>query len=147
MKTEKDIEEILDNVKIPSDEEVEAAGMRFDHRIRRLRMRRRLMWATGSVAAVLCCGLVFTSLWMNRGVKENLGVAEIPRVLKTDHQVAVPTLIFADGNKLNLKEREADSTAGEIEYPDYRRPGDLRYHACRAGNRVQQVDHPCRVYL
>ena len=67
MKTEKDIEEILDNVKIPSDEEVEAAGMRFDHRIRRLRMRRRLMWATGSVAAVLCCGLVFTSLWMNRG--------------------------------------------------------------------------------
>ena len=36
MKTEKDIEEILDNVKIPSDEEVEAAGMRFDRRIRRL---------------------------------------------------------------------------------------------------------------
>lgn len=26
MKTEKDIEEMLDNVKIPSDEEVEAAG-------------------------------------------------------------------------------------------------------------------------
>lgn len=70
MKTEKDIEEILDNVKIPSDEEVEAAGMRFDRRIRRLRMRRRMMWATGSVAAVLCCGLVFTSLWMNRGVKK-----------------------------------------------------------------------------
>ena len=64
MKTEKDIEEILDNVKIPSDEEVEAAGMRFDRRIRRLRMRRRVMWATGSVAAVLCCGVVFASLWM-----------------------------------------------------------------------------------
>ena len=110
MKTEKDIEEILDNVKIPSDEEVEAAGMRFDRRIRRLRMRRRVMWATGSVAAVLCCGLVFTSLWMNRGVKENLGVSEIPRVLTTDHQVVVPTLILADGNKLNLKERKADST-------------------------------------
>ena len=73
MKTEKDIEEILDNVKIPSDEEVEAAGMRFDHRIRRLRMRRRLMWATGSVAAVLCCGLVFTSLWMNRGESNHNG--------------------------------------------------------------------------
>ncbi len=113
MKTEKDIEEILDNVKIPSDEEVEAAGMRFDRRIRRLRMRRCVMWATGSVAAVLCCGLVFTSLWMNRGVKENLGVVGIPRVLTTDHQVVVPTLILADGNKLNLKEREADSTAGK----------------------------------
>ena len=95
MKTEKDIEEILDNVKIPSDEEVEAAGMRFDRRIRRLRMRRRVMWATGSVAAVLCCGVVFASLWMNRGVKENLGVAEIPRVLKTDHQVVVPTMFLA----------------------------------------------------
>ena len=113
MKTEKDIEEILDNVKIPSDEEVEAAGMRFDRRIRRLRMRRRVMWATGSVAAVLCCGVVFASLWMNRGVKENLGVSEIPRVLTTDHQVAVPTLILADGNKLNLKEREIDSTIGK----------------------------------
>ena len=42
MKTEKDKEEILDNVKIPSDEEVEAAGMRFDRRIRRLRMRRQI---------------------------------------------------------------------------------------------------------
>ena len=35
MKTEKDIEEMLDNVKIPSDEEVEAAGVRFDRRLRR----------------------------------------------------------------------------------------------------------------
>ena len=32
MKTEKDIEEMLDNVKIPSDEEVEAAGVRFEDR-------------------------------------------------------------------------------------------------------------------
>ena len=113
MKTEKDIEEILDNVKIPSDEEVEAAGVRFDRRLRRVRMRRRIIWGGSSVAAVLCCGLVFTSLWMNRGVKENLGVVGIPRVLTTDHQVVVPTLILADGNKLNLKEREADSTAGK----------------------------------
>ena len=143
MKTEKYIEEILDNVKIPSDEEVEAAGMRFDRRIRRLRIRRCVMWATGSVAAVLCCGLVFTSLWMNRGVKENLGVSEISRVLTTDHQVAVPTLILADGNKL----KGNGFNDWEIEYPDYRRPGDLRYHACRAGNRVQQVNHSNRVYL
>ena len=35
MKTEKDIEEMLDNVKIPSDEEVEAAGVRFDRRLER----------------------------------------------------------------------------------------------------------------
>ena len=56
MKTEKDIEEILDNVKIPSDEEVEAAGMRIDRRLRRLRLRRRVLRGTGSVAAVLRCG-------------------------------------------------------------------------------------------
>ena len=73
---EKDIEKLLDGVKIPSDEEVEAAGMRFDRRIRRLRMRRRVMRVTGSVAAVLCCGFVFAFLWMNRGTKENIGVAE-----------------------------------------------------------------------
>ena len=113
MKMEKDIEKLLDGVKIPSDEEVEAAGMRFDRRIRRLRMRRRVMWATGSVAAVLCCGFVFAFLWMNKGTKENVGVAEMPRLLKADHQVAVPTLILADGNKLNLKEREIDSTIGK----------------------------------
>ena len=110
MKMEKDIEKLLDGVKIPSDEEVEAAGMRFDRRIRHLRMRRRVMWATGSVAAVLCCGLVVASLWMNKGAKENVGVAEMPRFLKTDPEVAVPTLILADGNKLNLKEKEANST-------------------------------------
>ena len=107
---EKDIEKLLDGVKIPSDEEVEAAGMRFDRRIRRLRMRRRVMWATGSVAAVLCCGFVFAFLWMNKGTKENVGVAEMPRLLKADHQIVVPTLILADGNKLNLKEKEANST-------------------------------------
>ena len=82
MKMEKDIEKLLDGVKIPSDEEVEAAGMRFDRRIRRLRMRRRMIRVTGSVAAVLCCGFVFAFLWMNRGTKENIGVAEMPRVLK-----------------------------------------------------------------
>ena len=64
MKTEKDIEEMLDNVKIPSDEEVEAAGVRFDRRLRRVRMRRRIIWSGSSVAAVLCCGLVFASLWV-----------------------------------------------------------------------------------
>lgn len=51
MKTEKDIEEMLDNVKIPSDEEVEAAGVRFDRRLRRVRMRRRIIWSGSSVAA------------------------------------------------------------------------------------------------
>ena len=52
MKTEKDIEEMLDNVKIPSDEEVEAAGVRFDRRLRRVRMRRRIIWSGSSEAAV-----------------------------------------------------------------------------------------------
>lgn len=113
MKIGKDIEEILDNVKIPSDEEVEAAGIRFDRRIRRLRTRRYMMWGAGSVAAVLCCGFVFASLWMNKGTKENLVAAKISHVLKTEHQVVVPTLILADGNKLNLKERKADSTVGK----------------------------------
>ena len=113
MKMEKDIEKLLDGVKSPSDEEVEAAGMRFDRRIRRLRMRRRVIRVTGSVAAVLCCGFVFAFLWLNRGTKENIGVAEMPRVLKADHQIVVPTLILADGNKLNLKERKADSTVGK----------------------------------
>ena len=108
MKTEKDIEEMLDNVKIPSDEEVEAAGVRFDRRLRRVRMRRRIIWSGSSVAAVLCCGLVFASLWV-REKEEVPEVTEIVSVIKMDHEFAVPTLILADGNSLNLKEKKMDS--------------------------------------
>lgn len=102
MKTEKDIEEMLDNVKIPSDEEVEAAGVRFDRRLRRVRMRRRIIWSGSSVAAVLCCGLVFASLWV-REKEEVPEVTKVVSVIKMDHDFAVPTLILADGNSLNLK--------------------------------------------
>ena len=106
MKTEKDIEEMLDNVKIPSDEEVEAAGVRFDRRLRRVRMRRRIIWSGSSVAAVLCCGFVFASLWVHE--KEEMPEAtKVVSVIKMDHEFAVPTLILADGNSLNLKEKKA----------------------------------------
>ena len=108
MKTEKDIEEMLDNVKIPSDEEVEAAGVRFDRRLRRVRMCRRIIWSGSSVAAVLCCGLVFASLWVHE--KEEVPEAtKVVSVIKMDHEFAVPTLILADGNSLNLKEKKMDS--------------------------------------
>ena len=108
MKTEKDIEEILDNVKIPSDEEVEAAGVRFDRRLRRVRMCRRIVWNGSSVAAVLFCGLVFASLWVHE--KEEVPeAAKVVSVIKMDHEFAVPTLILADGNSLNLKEKKLDS--------------------------------------
>ena len=108
MKTEKDIEEMLDNVKIPSDEEVEAAGVRFDRRLRRVRMRRRIIWSGSSVAAVLCCGFVFASLWVHE--KEEMPEAtKVVSVIKMDHEFAVPTLILADGNSLNLKEKKMDS--------------------------------------
>ena len=90
MKTEKDIEEMLDNVKIPSDEEVEAAGVRFDRRLRRVRMRRRIIWSGSSVAAVLCCGLVFASLWV-REKEEVPEVTKVVSVIKMDHDFAVPT--------------------------------------------------------
>lgn len=44
MKTEKEIDELLDTIRIPSDKEVEAAGLRFDRRIRGMRLRRRMIW-------------------------------------------------------------------------------------------------------
>ena len=86
---EKDIEKLLDGVKIPSDEEVEAAGMRFDRRIRRLRMRRRVIRVTGSVAAVLCCGFVFAFLWMNRGTKENIDKYGMYLTINDDKSITI----------------------------------------------------------
>ena len=112
MKTEKDIEEMLDNVKIPSDEEVEAAGVRFDRRLRRVRMRRRIIWSGSSVAAVLCCGFVFASLWVHE--KEEMPEAtKVVSVIKMDHEFAVPTLILEQFEH----EREKDGLhRSEIEY-------------------------------
>lgn len=147
MKTEKDIEEMLDNVKIPSDEEVEAAGVRFDRRLRRVRMRRRIIWSGSSVAAVLCCGLVFASLWVHE--KEEVPEAtKVVSVIKMDHEFAVPTLILADGNSLNLKEKKMDSVVqkSNIQIAN----NHIMYDTVRTAreiNCVQHSNHSCRVHV
>ena len=51
------------------------------------------------MAAVLCCGLVFASLWV-REKEEVPEVTKVVSVIKMDHDFAVPTLILADGKPL-----------------------------------------------
>ena len=106
MKTEKEIEELIDSVKIPSDEEVEAAGRRFDKRIRQIRRRRQFAWGTGSVAAVLLCGVIFVLLQPKEEVQEQTSV--LP-VVKTENEVTAPTLILSDGNSVNLNDGQTDT--------------------------------------
>lgn len=105
MKTEKELEDLLDSLKVPSDEEVEAAGIRFDRRIRRLQIRRRIFWSSG-VAAVILVGLLITSVWSEWGHKETVKLAE-RREVPSD--ILVPTLILSDGERVNLKNEDAFS--------------------------------------
>ena len=46
--TDQELEELL-NMTVPSDKDVEAAGKRFDRRIRRMIWRRRMIGISGSV--------------------------------------------------------------------------------------------------
>ena len=106
MKTVKDIEEILDNVRIPSDKEVKAAGRRFDRRLRRMRMRPWIIRGAG-VAAVLCCGLVLAFLWQREEEKVP-EIIKVAKVIEIDHKFTEPTLVLADGSQLNLREEKKD---------------------------------------
>ena len=60
--TDQELEELL-NMTVPSDKDVEAAGKRFDRRIRRMIWRRRMIGISGSVAAIVTLGIVVTLLW------------------------------------------------------------------------------------
>lgn len=105
MKTEKEIDELLDTIKIPSDEEVEAAGLRFDRRIRGMRWRRQLIWGMSSAAAVGLIGIMFILFWQNDSKHEPVEVVE---EIKLDSRVIVPTLILSNGSSVNLKEEKIE---------------------------------------
>ncbi len=106
MKTEKEIEKFIDSIKIPSDDEVEAAGIRFDRRICQIRRRRWIAGGISSAAAVLLCGIVFALVW---GKEEDRKVVEVAKVAEIDRRVTVPTLVLSDGISLNLKKQETNS--------------------------------------
>ena len=105
MKTEKEIDELLDTIRIPSDKEVEAAGLRFDRRIRGMRLRRRLIWGMSSAAAVGLIGIIFILFWQDDSKHEPV---EVAKVIKLDSHVTVPTLILSNGNSVNLKEEKIE---------------------------------------
>lgn len=105
MKTEKEINELIDTIKIPSDKEVEAAGLRFDRRLRGMRLRRRLIWGMSSVAAVGLIGIIFILFWQDDSKHEPV---EVAKVIKIDSHVTVPTLILSNGNSVNLKEEKIE---------------------------------------
>ena len=110
MKTEKDIEKIIDTIQIPSDKEVEAAGLRFDRRLRRMKLRRRLIWGTSSAAAVILFGIIFTLLWINEPEHKLVEAVKVTKVVKVENKVAVPTLILSGGNSVNLQKENVGET-------------------------------------
>lgn len=100
------LDEILDSVKIPSDEEVEAVGLRFERRLRRRRYYRIVRRMT-SVAAVILCGVMLA--WWQMDDEEGEVVVQVGSEC-VEHAIVVPTLILSDGNRLDLKEENMDTT-------------------------------------
>lgn len=113
MKTEREIEEWMDSVRIPSDEEVEAAGMRFDRRIRRLQNRRRLLRYAG-IAAALMLPLSVALFWLKGGAERPLPVV-MSEQAGIEAAITEPTLILSDGHSVALNAETRD-TATRVEY-------------------------------
>ena len=99
--TDQELEELL-NMTVPSDKDVEAAGKRFDRRIRRMIWRRRMIGISVSVAAIVTLGIVVTLLWPKEDKKNAVKMAKI------ETPVIVPTLVLPNGNSVNLIEQEID---------------------------------------
>lgn len=110
MGKEKNIEEILDNVRVPSDEEVEMAGLRFERRLRRERCRRNTIWGITSTAAVILCGVMFSLLRVDGEKDDEIEMAGDGDIAKHERAVVVPTLILSDGNCLDLEGKNMDTT-------------------------------------
>ena len=109
MNKEKDIEKWLDEgARVPSDGEVEAAGRRFDRRLRAFRRRRWMAWGSGVAAAVL--GAVVAVSYLSRREPAEPSPAPLARVVPAERPVVEPTLILADGESLALNDVEADTT-------------------------------------
>ena len=106
MITEQDIDKWIDTARIPSDEEVEAAGRRFDRRIRRLRTRRRVLWCVSAAAAVMIP--LFVGLYWLQEEPQNSAL-QVAEVVKTAPPITEPTLILSDGHSVNLNEKIADT--------------------------------------
>ena len=111
MKTKRDIDELIDTIKIPSDREVEAAVRRFEQRLRRMKRRRQIIWATSSAAAVILFGIIFTLLWTEE--HKSVEPVKVAKTVKVENKVVVPTLILAGGNSVNLKQENVEKTIHE----------------------------------
>ena len=85
MKTKRDIDELIDTIKIPSDREVEAAVRRFEQRLRRMKRRRQIIWATSSVAAVILFGIIFTLLWTEE--HKSVEPVKVAKTVKVENKV------------------------------------------------------------
>lgn len=109
MKDERDIEKLIDQIRIPTDAEVEAAGQRFDRRLRRIRLHRRLMWTGSSAAAVLLCGFIVAALWPKNGGEEVVELAKVSNIMPMPSTIKAPTLILSDGQSLNLEGEKPDT--------------------------------------
>lgn len=114
MKTEQDIEKWMDSVRIPSDEEVEAAGVRFDRRIRHLRMRSRMLRYSRGIAASVMLLLGVTLYWFVERDDQSHQTS-LARQMNQDIVITEPTLILSDGHSVIL-DAEVQDTVRRLGY-------------------------------
>lgn len=101
MKTKQEIEEFRSSGTFLSDEEIEMAGRRFEHRLRRIQRRRRIVWAAGAAAAAVMIGWIITPLWTERSPEVKPGQT----VSLAQEPILVPTLILPGGDRIRLEEK------------------------------------------
>ena len=97
-----------EGVRVPSEAEVEAAGRRFERRLRLYRRRRWMAWGSGVAAAVL--GAIAAVAYLNQENVVEPSPAPLAQVAPVERPVEEPTLILADGESLTLNEVAADTT-------------------------------------
>ena len=114
MKGTNDIEKWLDEGRrVPSDAEVEAAGQRFDARLRAFRFRRRWGWMSGVAAVAAGIAVAVVALWPREEEPRVVPVAE--KVVVDEASLTLPTLILADGQPVTLDELAADTTVEDAD--------------------------------
>ena len=100
MKEEDQLDEFLEKIRIPSNQEVELAGIRFERRVKRIKLRRRMTWVSSSVAAIIIAAIMIPSLFMR----------ETECVVIDNTRIVEPTLILSDGNRVKLEHEEINTS-------------------------------------
>lgn len=103
-KKDLDIDELIGRMRIPSDEELEAAGRSFDKRLRRSVIRRRFIVGMSSAAAIFVMAFMAFEFMSERNLTV---VTETTYMADLNSSIEVPTLILSNGDSLRLQDENS----------------------------------------